>query len=322
MQGLVLDRNAPLFGRARELIELGPLPPRFIREAFGGLTAAGAVEHFAAWGGVPRYWELATEVKGGVLERLEALALDPLGPLHRDPDLLLLEEIPSALEVRPVLDAIGGGAHRVSEIAGRLGRPATSLSRPLDRLVDMRLVAREIPFGEPARSSKRSLYRIDDPFFRFWFRVVAPNRSRLTASGRADRRRLLAQAWPALAAAAWEDLCRRAVPLVKSGPLGRAGPWSPAQRWWQGNQPEWDVVASSVEGDRLLLGEVKWRDAALSAQQTGALAQALAARQAPPLANDPRWRQVLRVLFVPLIRGKPSLPPGVVVCTADAVLAA
>jgi hypothetical protein len=67
------------------------------------------VEHFAAWGGVPRYWELATEVKGGILERLEALALDPLGPLHRDPDLLLLEEIPSALEVRPVLDAIGEG---------------------------------------------------------------------------------------------------------------------------------------------------------------------------------------------------------------------
>src|SRR5215207_4280523 len=95
---------------------------------------------------------------------------------------------------------------------------------------------------------------------------------------------------------------------------GQAGPWSPAQRWWQGNQPEWDVVASSVEGDRLLLGEVKWRDAALSAQQTGALAQTLVARQAPPLANDSRWRQVLRVLFVPLIRGKPSLPPGVAVC--------
>jgi hypothetical protein len=68
-------------------------------------------------------------------------------------------------------------------------------------------------------------YRIDDPFFRFWFRVVAPNRSRLTASGRSDRRRLLDQAWPALAAAAWEDLCRRAVPLLESGPGNSPHTW-------------------------------------------------------------------------------------------------
>ena len=31
----------------------------------------------------------------------------------------------------PVLDVIGNGAHRVSEIAGRLGKPASGLSKPL-----------------------------------------------------------------------------------------------------------------------------------------------------------------------------------------------
>jgi hypothetical protein len=36
------------------------------------------------------------------------------------------------------------------------------------------LVAREVPFGVSARDTKRSLYRLVDPFLRLWFRVVAP----------------------------------------------------------------------------------------------------------------------------------------------------
>jgi len=67
------------------------------------------------------------------------------------------------------------------EIAGRLGKPATSLGRPLKRLMEMGLVAREVPFGAMERKSKRTSYRIANPFLRLWFRFVAPNRSRLEA---------------------------------------------------------------------------------------------------------------------------------------------
>jgi hypothetical protein len=74
--------------------------------------------------------------------------------------------VPAAVEVRPVLDAIGAGAHRVSEIAARVGRPATSIARPLDRLVGMGLASREVPFGESEKKTRRSLYKISDPLFR------------------------------------------------------------------------------------------------------------------------------------------------------------
>jgi len=168
MQGFVLARDAPLFGRAREILELGPLDPSYLREVFRVASGIGLAEAYAAWGGVPRYWELAVQVAGDPPAQIERLVLDPLGPLHREPDRLLVEEVPSAVEARPVLDAIGAGAHRVSEIAGRIGRPATSMARPLDRLVEMGVVRREIPFREPEKRSRRSLYKIDDPFFRLW----------------------------------------------------------------------------------------------------------------------------------------------------------
>jgi AAA+ ATPase superfamily predicted ATPase len=275
MQGIALDASAPLYGRARELFVMEPLPPQYIVDAF---PRVDPIEAWAAWGGIPRYWELATDQRGTTVQRVQRLVLDPLGPLHREPDHILIEEVPSALEVRPVLDAIGAGVHRVSEIAGRMGRAATSIARPLDRLVQMGLVRRDVPFGEP--SSKRALYRIADPFFGMWFRVVAPNRGPLATMSPAGRSALLARHWSHLVAAAWEQLCRDATP--------RLGDWFPGVRWWHGNAPEWDVVAESIDRRRLLVGEVKLRASQRDVDAFGD-------RPDPDFA---RGRSVERVMFV------------------------
>lgn len=294
MQGLVMNASAPLFGRARELFMMGPLPPSYARDAFG---SQDLLEVWTAWGGIPRYWELASDEHGSTATRIDRLVLDPLGPLHREPDHILLEEVPSALEVRPVLDAIGAGVHRGSEIAGRIGRPATSLARPLDRLVGMGLVTREVPFEESG--SKRALYRIADPFFRLWFRVVAPNRGPLATMSSAARRALLAKHWPGLLGQSWEELCRDAVP--------RLGDWSVASRWWHGNEAEWDVIAESIDRTKLLAGEVK-----VQASQRDV--ENLLHRPAPAFAGR---RTVVRALFAATKRGRLHAPGVLLVGPTD-----
>lgn len=300
MQGIVLSENAPLFGRADELLDVQPLAPGYLREALGLEPGARLVEAHAAWGGVPRYWELAAEASGDTVARIDRLVLDPLGPLHREPERLLLEESPSALEVRPLLDAIGAGAHRVSEIAGRLGRPATSMARPLTRLIELGLVRRDVPFGEPERQTRRALYRIDDPLVRLWFRVVAPHRAALVTASPAGRRTLFARHWQGLVSEAWEDLCRRCVPSVGTGtPLGALGPFGPCRRWWRGNAPEWDLVAESLDGKRLLLGEAKWSARPFGARALARAARDLLVRPAPALPGRYAGHAVRRALFVP-----------------------
>ena len=300
MQGLALSADAPLYGRARELLELAPLDAVYLAAALGTRRVGDLIEHYAAWGGIPRYWELAAEEGGTPVQRIERLVLDPLGPLHREPDRLLLEEVPSAVEVRPLLDAIGGGAHRVSEIAGRVGRPATSMSRPLDRLVGMGLVRREVPFGESEKKSRRSLYKIGDPFFRLWFRVVAPNRATLAAGTSRTRLDLLAGLWPALMASAWEELCRWRIPRQRrSAALARSGPWGPAGRWWKGGMAEWDIVAASMDGKKLLLGEAKWSAKPYTTRSLATEVRALVAKPIPDLPAKYKRLQVVRALFVP-----------------------
>lgn len=295
MQGLVLSADAPVYGRAREILRLSPLPPGHIVDALAGGEPAKGAELWAAWGGIPRYWELA-EGYDDVHTAVEALVLDRLGPLHDEPARLLLEEVPPAVTLRPILDAIGAGAHRVSEIGGRIGQPATSLARPLSRLQELELVAREVPFGETERSSRRALYKLADPFTRLWFSLVAPKRSVLIQADRAARLRLFDEVWPRLRSIAWEDLCRRAAPALIAARLGTA--FGPAGRFWAGGGPEWDVLAGSLDGAHRLVGEAKWPAATPSAADVARLAHGFVAKGAPPSGLGP-GAVVHHALFLP-----------------------
>jgi hypothetical protein len=300
MHGFVLSAAAPLFGRAQEILKLEPLQPGHLRRVFPAQRGIAWAELYTAWGGIPRYWELAHEIGGTARSQIEHLVLDPLGSLHREPDYLLLEEVPPAREVRPLLDAIGAGAHRASEIAGRLGKPATSMSRPLERLLELGLVRREVPFGENERNSKRTLYKIHDPFFRLWFRVVAPHRAQLASGNRQARSQILMRFWQGLCAEGWEDLCRSLLPdLDKRNGRAKASNWGSSQRWWHGDAPEWDVVSTDRSEGRLLLGEAKWSAKPLSAKALSKMIADLAAKPAPKLAGHFATLAVERMLMVP-----------------------
>jgi len=319
MQGLVLDANAPLYGRAVEAFQLSPLAAGFVGDALGIRDALECVKAYAVWGGVPRYWEITQPFGTDLDAALDACVLDPHGPLHTEPERLLLEELPPALSLRPILDAIGMGAHRVSEIAGRIGQPATALTRPLARLREMGLVAREAPFGSSEKSGKRALYRIADPFLRMWFRVVAPQRGILARASRKVRAELWRRERERLFAESWEDLCRRAIPAIaESDPrLGRGSAWLPAARYWHGGGPEWDAVTSTVDGSRLLVGEAKWSEQPVADIES--IAARLAAKGAPPVAGTGDT-EVFRCVLVPRVASGTRRPRSVVVKDARSVL--
>jgi AAA+ ATPase superfamily predicted ATPase len=92
MHGLCLDASAPLYGRAKEILRLRPLEIAWIRKGLRLGNASAAVEHFAMWGGVPRYWELAAAFRDP-LEAAARLALDPLGVLHNESERILQDDV-------------------------------------------------------------------------------------------------------------------------------------------------------------------------------------------------------------------------------------
>lgn len=312
MHGLVLDRTAPLFGRAREILKIEPLGAGWIGRALGLADEITAVEAFAIWGGVPRYWELAAEYPA-LLPAFETLVLSPLGVLHDEPRSLLLDDLRETAQASSLLALVGAGAHRPSEIAARLGRPATALGRPLARLLDLGLLRRDQPFGSDPRSAKRSLYRIADPFLAFWFAFVEPNRSRLAARREGAVAQEVAAALPRHVAGVWEELVRASVPRANYC----GSEWGAAARWWGPGADqaplEVDVVAESTGGE-LLVGEASWQER-FDAVRAAAALRAKASRL--PFAAGRKLRLALWSKRPPR-----RAPPGVACFGPRAVLRA
>jgi AAA+ ATPase superfamily predicted ATPase len=81
-----------------------------------------------------------------------------------------------------ILKAIGAGNHTLSEISNAALVSKAHLSAYLARLQELRLVERRLPVTiAPAkrRRARRGRYHLSDPYFRFYFRFLAPNQDEL-----------------------------------------------------------------------------------------------------------------------------------------------
>jgi uncharacterized protein len=258
MQGMVLNAAEPLYGRADTIIRLMPIRVKYLQEVLQ-TDAIATVEEYSVWGGVPRYWELR-EREVSLPEAIKHHILDVNGTLYEEPARLFMDDLSQTTLSSTLLSLVGNGVNRMSEIAGKMGKPATELSRPMGKLTSLGFIDREIPFGESPRNTKRSIYKVADPFMNFFYRYVIPNRS-LIALGRSEVVcSMIMSSFSEFVAARWETLCRQAV----SGNTLNGTVWTAADRWWgsvsRDKSVELDIVAESQDKRKVLIGECKWTE--------------------------------------------------------------
>ena len=260
MYGLFLDSTAPLYGRADEIMRLTPIRLPYIQEALN-LNAMNAIEEYAIWGGVPRYWELR-ENRISLDDAMWHNILSVNGALYEEPIKLLQDDVKDIVKTSTIMSYIGTGANRLSEIAARCNEPATNLSRPLKKLVDLGFLKKDVPFGIDEKNAKKSLYKIADPFIAFYYQFVVPNRSFIELGRRLPIEQALTAHFSESVNMQWEKLCRDAV----TGNLVNGVVYGKAKRWWgsvlnedkKPEQVEFDVMAESLDKKYLLVGECKW----------------------------------------------------------------
>lgn len=147
--------------------------------------------------------------------------------------------------------------------------------------------------------------------------TLAPTHSALAQLPQAGRLALFDGAFPRLVASAWERLCRKAVPHLSARLGSQHGP---AARYWRGAGPEWDLVAESLDGNRLLVGEAKWLEETPTPLALTGLFQELLKKGVPPSRRGNQI-EVRHALFVPTRpRAKVMTPPEVEVFDARDVL--
>ncbi len=290
MQNITLNSSSPLYGRCDEILNVKPMLLGWYNEYFR-TDARETIEGYSVFGGVPRYWELQKK-HPSLADSVKRDVLDPDGVLFKEPETLFYDEMRTSVLAFSILTLIGLGCNRLSEIAGRLEKPATQLNRPIKLLIDLGYIRRETPFNTSLKSTKKSLYKISDPFMNFYFSFVVPNKSRLEFG-------LIEQVWNEIngkfnqyVSEQWEELCRNAVPRLKID--GKT--FNPAQRWWgrgiDRKPMELDVVAESTDKSVLLVGEAKWMNK-VSVRKIGNELKAKT-ENAPFIQN----RKLIHVLFL------------------------
>lgn len=267
MQKLVLSSTEPLYGRAQAIINLGPIAIPYMQEALH-FDAVSCIEEYSVWGGVPRYWEIREEY-GDLISAISNTMLTSIGILYDEPNRLFIDDLTSSVQSESLLSVIASGANRLSEIATRMGREATALSAPLDRLIQMNYIYRDIPFGESAKKSKRGLYKIKDPFIKFYYTFIVPNKSNIGRGRKNYIRELIERDFAHFVGGFWEYQCREAI----SGNKLFGHLWKEASRWWGTlntpygpKQMEVDLLAESFDGSSVLIGECKWTNPEISAK--------------------------------------------------------
>lgn len=286
MEQEVLAYRSPLYGRRTGQWRLQPLSFWDARRMLPRFSVDDQVRAHAILGGIPAYLRQFNDAHS-LLHNVEhnILALGQF--LYDEPRFLLLQELREPSRYFAVLEAIAGGRTRLNEIAQAAKIAPTSVSFYLKTLQEMGLIDRIVPVTEtnPAKS-RWGIYTLTDPFFRFWFRFLYPNRSLLERGETGPVLARIRQELDQYTGPAFEAICREAVWRAAGNLLPGFTPTA-AGRWWN-RQEEIDLVAlgSSPTGPAVLLGECKW-----SSKPVGVNVLADLKRKAQALAADQGWAE-------------------------------
>ncbi|TAK22583.1 MAG: ATP-binding protein [Chloroflexota bacterium] len=260
--------NGPMYGRNTGIWKLSPLKCADASLFFPAWSAEDRIRAYAVLGGIPYYlsqFDLSRGLAWNIANRVTRKG----AALFEEAELVVREELRDPGLYFSILRAIDDGCTEYGQILSRVrpGNEPGNITAYLKMLV-------ALGFAESHTSivgKSRPVWRITDPYLRFWFRYVLPRQARFERATDPDRAYAEMVA-PTLdhfvSRPAFEEICRDWV--LAQADRGRwRSPIDDVGSWW-GKIPdsadagpratvsrELEVVA--VRGkDVVLVGEAKW----------------------------------------------------------------
>jgi len=257
MEKEVLGSKSPLYGRRTGQIVLQPLNFEDIGGFFPEYSAREIVYSYAVLGGTPAYLQ-RFDRKKTIEQNIKNEILNKNAFLYSEPRFLLMEELREPSVYFSILKAIAFGKTRLNEIVQETGlKDSYKVNKYISVLRGLHIIRREVPVTEDKpHKSRKGIYILDDPFFRFWFRYIFPNLSYLEI-------RDVDYVWEekikldfdSFVSFIFEDICiQRLMKLNKDNKLPIKA--KSIGRWWS-REDEIDIIAFDNKGS-FIFCECKW----------------------------------------------------------------
>ncbi len=260
MENQVLGYESPLYGRRTAQFKIQALTYKEITVFNSKLRAEDQALVYGITGGIPHYinkLDVDEDVNEALLENL----FDTASYLFEEPENLLKQELREPALYNSIISAIAGGASRANEISTKVGLESGACAKYLKVLLDLGIVKKETPIEE--KMGRKTIYRIGDNFFRFWYRFVPPNMSSISVGkfpqvyDLAVKHRL-----SDYMGLVFEQMCREyLIRYAENLPIMI----SEVGEWWGTDskakkEVQIDIVATPVEGKEYIIGSCKYKN--------------------------------------------------------------
>ena len=258
MEDEVLAYKSPLYGRRTAQMKIFPFSFDEACRYLKNYSDEDKALAYGIVGGTPQYL-LQMDDRLSIEDNIKNTYLNPISFLYEEPTNLLKQEVREPSIYTAIITAIAVGASRMSDISNKVGEDSNICANYLKSLINLGIVKKETPYGE--KTSRKSIYSIEDNMFRFWYRFV-PNNNSVIMRGAADivYRRIEPQLSEYMGAV-FEEICKQYLwKLLLDG--NSPVEFSELGRWW-GNDPiekkqtEIDIMGEQ-DKQTALFGECKW----------------------------------------------------------------
>ena len=246
----------PLYGRNTGRLDLKPFPASTLKEIFAECAATkrtsfDLLDLWTMTGGVARYVELFMDSRAFTRTAMLKTVFGPVTTFVDEGKTVLIEEFGRDYGTYfAILAGIASGKTTFAEISNLLDMDVGGYLTRLER--DYSIISQTQPIFEKTRN-KNCHYRIDDCFFRFWFRFIYRNQSMIELGRFNELRSLVARDLDVFSGYALERYFFWK--FVEDTSYTRMGGW-----WDRKGENEIDLVCEDALKKRLDFYEVK-RDA-------------------------------------------------------------
>ncbi len=260
MENQVLGYESPLYGRRTAQFKVPPLDYKEVRLFAPEKSVEEHALIYGITGGIPHY---INKLQGD--ESIDSSLLhnffNPASYLFEEPENLLKQELREPSMYNSVITVIAGGASKANEIASKVGIDSGSCAKYLKVLIGLGIVKKETPLTE--KIGKKTIYTIEDNFFRFWYRFVPKHLSSIQAN-RFERiyESVIKQQLPDYMGLVFEQMCREYLlkyaddlPII----LSEVG------QWWGSDattkkEVQIDIIGTPVDGQEYIIGSCKYKN--------------------------------------------------------------
>lgn len=264
MENQVLGYQSPLYGRRTAQMKVLPFTFAECAQYYQHFDKKELALAYGVSGGIPLYMSKLDDNKS-MEENIKDNFLDTSAYLFEEPGNLIKQECREPMQYNAIIKAIATGSSKMGEISGSSGLNDTSAtSNYISKLISLGIVEKEYPYR--VETTRKTIYRLSDSMFQFWYRFVPNNLGLISRGAKEKVYERIENQIPAYMGYVFEDICKQYLwqeNLKGSLPIE----FSNMGRWW-GNDPvkkqqtEIDILADNDENEAIF-AECKWRNEAV-----------------------------------------------------------